>query len=402
MKKNILILICLINYFSFGQLINCRPKVCLIDYNFHNDALPNADKTAIINARPDILIDNTPGGYWGGVNGGVGCLPQYYTPLGIQVFSYIAGGYEGTIHPISVSGLTQNIARVNAIDLDNATGVFLDEVTGYPDNNDKEYIIAIYNQCQANGLKLILNPGQYSFDPWLMNYCDYILTDELYDGTRTPSASESPFLDRVLVVNQGVTSANNATAITNGAHSNGFGYSYACFEYINLPSWLQSYMTLILQTPPAPPIITQIGNTIQSNIVAGNQWYEITQGLIIGATSQIFTPTTVGTYYSINTQSGCSTSPSNTININTLDSVTIVNSNNEFIVFPNPVDSILNLRFPNDTIIDKLTVTDSYGKAVLIQNGTYDYIDILNLADGLYILKAYSSEQIFESKFIKK
>ena len=396
MKKCILLLVLILHSSCYSQLINCRPKICIIDYNYHNDAIPNADKTAIINSKPDILIDNTPGGYYQ-----AGCLPQYYTPLGIEVYSYIAGGYEGSSHPATESGLNENLARVDAIFNDHATGVFLDEVTAFPNSIQKNYLMTIHNECQMKGLKLIFNPGQTNFDPWLMDYCDYLMSDELYDGTRAPTASESLFLDRLLVVATGVTNALLASAITTGAHANGFGFSYTCLEYINLPAWLPTYINTISQLPPNPPIISQSGNALQSNYLNGNQWYEAIQGAIVGATGSTFIPTTLGTYYVINIQMGCSTNSSNSITISSLSTDFFDIPSSGFVLYPNPSNTILAIKSSSGESIDELTLMDSSGKIVETQKDSNNLF-VGNLSDGIYVLKIASDGKVYKSKFIKK
>lgn len=320
-----LILVCL---FANAQ---CRPKICLIDYNYHDDSSPNADMTAIKAALPDILIDNSPGGYWGG-----GCLPPQYTALGIEVYSYITSGYEGTAYGTSEDDLTSNLARVDAIALDGATGVFLDEVSNYPNAASKSYITSIYNQCQTNGLKLILNCGLSNFDSWLMGKGDFLMSDEVYDGTRSPTVSESPYANRLLVVAQGITSAANAATISQGAQSNGFGYSYACLSYTSLPSWLGNYMALITQTPPASPIVGTItqtsctlatGSVVLNGLPASGTW---TLTRTPGGTTSTGTGTSStvsgiapGTYtYTVTNSAGCISIASNNVVINAQPSPT--------------------------------------------------------------------------------
>ena len=146
--KNLLFLLALLFPWLWvnGQSKSCRPKICLVVYEYHDDSQPNAVMNAIKQATPNILIDNTPGGYWGQKNRGVGCLPSQYSPLGINVFSYITGGYEGTKRyddDPTANDLASNLARINAISNDGAAGVFLDEVSAFPDNNAKNYMIEI-------------------------------------------------------------------------------------------------------------------------------------------------------------------------------------------------------------------------------------------------------------------
>ncbi len=330
--KNIFYTIILsFNIFSaHAQLVNCRPKVCLIDYNYHDDRNSNYDMATIKSLRPDILIDNTPGGYWGQQNGGVGCLPAQYTPLGIQVFSYITGGYEGTKYNDNRDILNLNLARIDAIASDGATGVFLDEVSSFPDADHKAYLNAIYNRCQSKGLKLIFNPGVNNFDSWLMSYCDYLMSDEHYNGSRTPSFSEQAFASRILVVAQDITSASSATTITQGAHTNGFGFSYVCQAYTSLPTWINDYFNQITQFPPSPPSLS--GNT---NITAGQsttltatgcngtvKWYNSATGseLLSSANAITVSPTSNQSYYAECKNSYCESETRSEITVNVISS----------------------------------------------------------------------------------
>ena len=130
-------------------LDSCRPRMVMISYGYHDDSDPNNSIMAKIKAiGPEILVDNTIHGYWGEHNGGIGCHPSEYTPLGIKVFSYIASGHNRTDgHPAIIDSLPLNLARVEGIAADGATGVFLDEVCNLPDDSCKSYIEAIYNKC---------------------------------------------------------------------------------------------------------------------------------------------------------------------------------------------------------------------------------------------------------------
>jgi hypothetical protein len=71
-------------------------------------------------------------------------------------------------------------------------------------------------------------------------------------------------------------------------------------------------------------------------------------------------------------------------------------------VFPNPTASVVNLNFSNNVVIDKVVVTDISGKTVLEQNQNTAKINVEKLAIGLYILEAYSGNEKFTTKFVKK
>ncbi len=77
-------------------------------------------------------------------------------------------------------------------------------------------------------------------------------------------------------------------------------------------------------------------------------------------------------------------------------------ANTTITVFPNPTTSILNIDFSNAVTIDKVVVVDATGKTVLQQNQNTSQINVENLTAGLYIIEAFSGNEKFTSKFVKK
>lgn len=403
MKTILFSILVLLGFASNAQLVPCRPKICMIVYEYHNDNNPNAQKTAIQGFLPEILIDNTPHGYYGEQNGYVGCNPADYVPLGTEVYCYLIGGYEGTSHQNNMDDSALNIARIQGIAGDGATGVFLDEVSNFPNASHKAYIQAMYDKCQSLGLKLILNPGTSLFDPWLIQHCDYILTREHYNGTDAPSPSEQPYLNKVLVVCQSVTTASAAAAISLGARANGFHASYACDLYINIPGYLAAYNTQMTQAPAAP-IISQVGSTLHSNYPVGNQWYETVAGPILNDTNQNFTPLVTGTYYSIVSIDTCHSDTSNKITV-IGTSVPSISSSANILLYPNPATEFIafevdNLKGKNVEAI----ITNAIGETILLQSNTTGSgrINIQSLATGIYMLVLRSEQSIYRQSFVKQ
>lgn len=193
--------------------------------------------TAILAAKPDILIDNTPGGLYK-----AGTLPSKYASAGIKVFSYITGGYEGTEYKSSEDNLTSNIARVDAIALDKAAGVFIDEVSSFPNAAAKAYLTSLCTEAHNKGLLVMVNPGDNQYDDWLYSVADIVCSNEAYNGG-SPSASEKGYLARTLVLdlNSGST-ASSAITITKQAFANGYGWAFVTNDYNNLPPWLATYI----------------------------------------------------------------------------------------------------------------------------------------------------------------
>ena len=83
-----------------------------------------------------------------------------------------------------------------------------------------------------------------------------------------------------------------------------------------------------------------------------------------------------------------------------------------FSLSPNPVKSILNLQFSTAITIDQIIITDLTGKTVLQQTppeserrtgeANINQINVEQLANGIYILQAFSGKEKIQSKFVKE
>ena len=146
----------------------------------------------------------------------------------------------------------------------------------------------------------------------------------------------------------------------------------------------------------ASPIVTQVDTTYSTSPTSGNiyQWFR--DGVLIsGANSNVYTSSIPGDYtVCISNSSTCSTCSSL--------SATSFENDTELPVYPNPTNSKINIQLPNGSIIDNIMISDITGKKVLEQNQNTTLINVENLAKGLYIIEAYSSNKKFQSKFIKE
>ncbi len=75
---------------------------------------------------------------------------------------------------------------------------------------------------------------------------------------------------------------------------------------------------------------------------------------------------------------------------------------NNIAIYPNPATTTITIEAGNNTIVDKVIITDVMGKIILQETQNTKTIAIENLAQGMYILNAYSGEQKMVSKFIKQ
>jgi hypothetical protein len=164
-----------------------------------------------------------------------------------------------------------------------------------------------------------------------------------------------------------------------------------------------SNVTVSVTAKPATPIITQTtGVTLSSSASTGNQWYNSSSGIINGATSQTYTPTVNGTYYTIVTVNACASNQSNSITLLNVGISESEEANSLIRFYPNPADDKLMVVVP-DAIDIKLSVYNIQGQLLIEQAASQkiNQINISNLEKGIYLLKAESTKGIVLSRFIK-
>ncbi len=88
--------------------------------------------------------------------------------------------------------------------------------------------------------------------------------------------------------------------------------------------------------------------------------------------------------------------------INSLSNNVINYDNKEIILYPNPVKKTLHLQTKNNTTIDKIIITDLSGKVILVQTQNTNQVNIEQLSAGMYYIEAFSGDEKFTSKFLKK
>jgi hypothetical protein len=99
-----------------------------------------------------------------------------------------------------------------------------------------------------------------------------------------------------------------------------------------------------------------------------------------------------------------------TFNPNPSSLAKIDQSVNNYTIYPNPTDNILNLKFKKESLINHLNyiICNALGKEIIngvINNNTNSKdktIDISMLPKGIYYLKTYSDSETISNKFIKQ
>ena len=76
--------------------------------------------------------------------------------------------------------------------------------------------------------------------------------------------------------------------------------------------------------------------------------------------------------------------------------------NEAIVVYPNPAKTLLTVQNNHQTPFEKIVITDLMGKIVLTQTAPTSQVNVAALANGLYILTAFSGEEQWVSKFVKE
>jgi hypothetical protein len=105
------------------------------------------------------------------------------------------------------------------------------------------------------------------------------------------------------------------------------------------------------------------------------------------------------TYYAVNMENGCASSPFAVLVAVTLGNPTFTVLSLQ--LYPIPVKTTLYIQPSNNITINKIIITDLTGKIVLIQTTSANQINVDQLASGVYILEAFYGEAKIINKFIK-
>jgi hypothetical protein len=147
---------------------------------------------------------------------------------------------------------------------------------------------------------------------------------------------------------------------------------------------------------PAAPVVTAAGAVLTSSAVYGNQWYYQPVGLITGATSQNFTATNSGCYWTVVTLNGCSSPPSNQVCVVITGQQEHENAN--FSIYPIPNNGKFNINISGasgDAV--SIRVYNPLGVIVhtlegKINHGSFEkQIDLRPVPEGIYTV-VFASE----------
>ena len=152
---------------------------------------------------------------------------------------------------------------------------------------------------------------------------------------------------------------------------------------------------------PDAPVITENENVLHSDAPLGNQWYD-QNGIIPGATSQDYTATTDGNFYCIVTLNGCSSDPSNVLQV-LISAVDNTQNNQGIQLHPNPVSNELFVEISGNTNQVKYKIHNAIG--LEITRGLFSEkttIETISYSPGVYFIQLEGDGFLEIRKFVKE
>lgn len=214
--------------------------------------------------------------------------------------------------------------------------------------------------------------------PTIANATSYIWT--------LPAGATGNSSTKTIVVNYGATAVSGNITVK-GNNSCGDGAI--------------STLPVVVNATPATPIVTLNNNILHSTATTGNQWYN-KDGLIGGANTRDYTPTTSGDYYVIVSVNGCISNLSNSEPF-IPTGIAPTKTAKSIKVYPNPVTNELVIEIVGNTVKTDFEVLNSIGQVVF--NGNLiekTVVQTSSFFPGVYLIKLESGSTFEFKKIIKK
>jgi hypothetical protein len=163
-------------------------------------------------------------------------------------------------------------------------------------------------------------------------------------------------------------------------------------------------VVLTVNPLPATPVITQSNDTLFSNVLYGNQWYN-SSGPIIGATGNFYTPPSKDNFYVIVTDNnGCVSDTSNAIYYDVTGISTAFSDKGQIRIYPNPASDRITIENTDANKCETISIYDTEGRILMnspLNPGRHEK-DISFLARGIYFVKVLDEKGISFYKFVKE
>jgi len=144
--------------------------------------------------------------------------------------------------------------------------------------------------------------------------------------------------------------------------------------------------TVTINSIPAAPVITQVGNALQSSAANGNQWF-LNGVVIAGATSATYTPNSSGQYTVQSTTNGC-VGPVSASFSYVMPVTTNPISDGTITIAPNPVRDVVTIHYTGSGTKFSVMLINANGAVVYRNTFLTDIdIDMSKFSAGLYVVR---------------
>ncbi|NOS91712.1 MAG: T9SS type A sorting domain-containing protein [Cyclobacteriaceae bacterium] len=285
-----------------------------------------------------------------------------------------------------------------------AVGSSAQTVVGSDFNNDSKIDLAVSNTSDAN-ISVLLNDGSGSFYS-AVNFTTlpnvYGLTSDDFNNDGNMDLAVTGLFGTQISILLGNGTGSFGTGNDFFAGSNPYSIISADFNTdgnsdLAVANQAANNVSILLNLIPSTPTISQAGSTLTSSSATGNQWY-LNGTLISGATSQVYTAVSNGTYTVIVTTGGCASAPSAPIFVTVLY---VEDAISEIVldIYPNPSNGLFDLTLINHTSTDiRLAIYNALGAVILEEELTatrskyFKHIDLSKYPKGFYIFHVSTNQ----------
>lgn len=253
----------------------------------------------------------------------------------------------------------------------------------------------------SNTITMTVNPTVNPSVNIVVNPSSTVCPGTIIVFTANPTQGGTPtYLWTVDGVNAGTNSTLSGTFTNEQAISCTMTSTVACAD----PATVNATLLVDNIATVDPVSISDISGVLNSDATSGNQWYEQSSGLISGATSQDYTPTADGNYYTIVTDINGCTSTSNIINF-TYMGIASHSSYSEIKIYPNPTSGILNISFGTNIHNGQISIEDHLGQTVysgIIEQskGSVKTMNLDKYSNGIYFITIRDANSEYHYKVI--
>lgn len=296
------------------------------------------------------------------------------------------------------------------IDVINACENFtwIDGITYTSDNFSATYTMTSFRGCDSIVSLNLSIFNNITFDTIYATVCDqytWSVNGQNYNTTGVYTSSNVCHTDVLNLIVNNTSNIENVTACNNYYWPyNGQTY-YGSGVLTEISTNVNGCIHYEILNLTINSVNTNIYLTINSNVIgvqvqaSAYQWLDCNANFasIVGATSQNYSPTQVGSYAVEITQNGC---------IDTTECVgfTFANilendMNTRFQFYPNPTKNNVEIDIPNSGKIEVLSINNQLIFSEIFTKGKHK-IDLNHLANGIYILRFITSDEIESKKLV--